>query len=52
MQTKLTVGMIRFLDKRQGDDLIATAHAFRAAYGLDYEEAGNLIEKWMDIPLI
>ena len=52
MQTKLTVGMIRFLDQHNGNDLVVTANEFRLTFGLTYEDAGNLIEKWMDIPLI
>ena len=52
MQTKLTVGMIRFLDQHNGNDLVVTANEFRLTFGLTYKDAGNLIEKWMDIPLI
>jgi len=52
MQTKLTVGMIKFLDSRNGQDLIKSAHDFRIAYGLSYEETSYLIQKWMDIPTI
>ncbi len=52
MQTILTIGMIRFLDQRNGKDLVTTAHEFRTTFSLGYEEAGYLIEKWMDIPII
>lgn len=52
MQTVLTIGMIRFLDKLNGKELIFAAHSFRTAFGLTREEACYLIEKWMDIPII
>ena len=52
MQTKLTVGMIRFLNQRDGKDLIQTAHDFRLAYALTHQEACYLIELWKDIPIV
>ncbi len=52
MQTTLTIGMIRFLNGKNGKDLITSAYEFRIEYGLTREEACYLIEKWMDIPTI
>ncbi len=52
MQTKLTVGMIRYLDQGNGKDLINTIFYFRIAFGLTDHEASYLYNKWQRIPVI
>ncbi len=49
---KLTVGMIRFLDERKEEDLIALAIELRSAYALTSKQAFEIINQWINIPII